>query len=194
MHFAVYGRLPIYVATLLLATLFEVACAIAPSMPALIILRFFAGFFSSAPLSNAGGSLNDIGNSVIRTIALPIYAWVGFTGTVIGPIITGFIVDSPVLNWTWAFWVTAIYHAFSLVLTFIFMPETLAPALLRYKAIKLRRTTGLPYKSEAEDISLREATVRCLVRPFQILVREPIVQLFVLYLSGELSYSISSPD
>lgn len=50
--FAVYGRLPVYAFTIILATLFEIGCALAPSMGALIVLRLFAGFFSAAPLSN----------------------------------------------------------------------------------------------------------------------------------------------
>ena len=49
---AVYGRLPVYTFTLILATLFEVGAGLAPSMPALIILRFFGGVFAATPLSN----------------------------------------------------------------------------------------------------------------------------------------------
>lgn len=48
----VYGRLPVYAFTIILASLFELGCALAPNMPALIVLRFIAGFFSAAPLSN----------------------------------------------------------------------------------------------------------------------------------------------
>ncbi len=53
---AVYGRLPIYVLTVFLATIFELAAALAPNITALLILRFIAGLVSSAPLSNVGGT------------------------------------------------------------------------------------------------------------------------------------------
>lgn len=52
----VYGRLPVYAVTIVLATLFEVGAGLAPSMPALIILRFFAGVFAATPLSNGQSS------------------------------------------------------------------------------------------------------------------------------------------
>lgn len=62
----VYGRLPVYAFTIILATLFEIGCALAPSMGALIVLRFIAGFFSAAPLSN--GKYDNITRGLARTL------------------------------------------------------------------------------------------------------------------------------
>jgi len=65
------------------------------------------------------------------------------------------------------------------------MPETNGPALLKYKAIRLRRMTGdSKYKAEIEEETLMRATQRSLKRPFVMLAVEPVVQFFVLYLTG----------
>ena len=61
----VYGRLPVYAFTIILASLFELGCALAPSMPALIVLRFIAGFFSAAPLSNGTFDPNQFSQPLI---------------------------------------------------------------------------------------------------------------------------------
>ncbi|ORY27999.1 major facilitator superfamily domain-containing protein [Naematelia encephala] len=179
-----HGRLPIYVGSLIIATLFEIACALAPSIGALIVLRFLAGFFSAAPLSNAGGSLNDVGRALSRTLTLPMFATTGFLGPLLGPLIGGFIVENDTLGWRWAFWIAAIWNAFAFGLVVVFMPETLGHALLKYKAVRLRKVTGdMRWKAKVEDETLVEATVRSLKRPFLMLALEPIVIMFVLYLT-----------
>ncbi len=74
----------------------------------------------------------------------------------------------------------------------IFMPETLAPALLKFKAIRLRRLTrDGKWRAKVQDESLKEATVRALKRPFVMLAVEPVVQFFIVYLTGELIFSLS---
>jgi DHA1 family multidrug resistance protein-like MFS transporter len=206
--------MPVYSFTIILATLFEIGCALSPSLPALIILRLFAGFFSAAPLSNAGGSLNDIGNPVFRTLGLPLFTTTGFVGPILGPIIGSYIAQSG-LGWRWCYWITAIWNGASFVLVMLFMPETLGPALLKYKAIAWRKaasesdsagrtsandsegsTRGLEsgekkletgrirWRAEIEDESLGIALQRNLKRPFIMLVKEPILIFFSIYLTG----------
>lgn len=181
-------------------------------MPALIVLRFIAGFFSAPPLANSGGSLNDIGNPIFRTLALPICTSMGFVGPILGPIIGSFVAES---NWGWrgCYWVTAIWNGVSFGMVVLFMPETLGHALLKYKAIAWRAVDGkiettssgarLPgtggnekdgqgvsgprkpvWRAEVEDESLMVALVRSLKRPFKMLVREPILVFFSIYLTG----------
>ena len=183
----VYGRFPIYFTALLLTTLFNIGCALAPSISSLIALRFLAGLVSAAPLSNAGGTLSDLGSPITRTITLPIYAVMGFIGTVIGPLTGGFIVNSS-LGWRWAYWITALMTAAIWMITTAFMPETNGLAILRYKAIRLRKLTGYDrtvIRAELEERTLRQATLTAIERPPIMLIREPIIQLFCLYLASE---------
>jgi len=182
----VYGRLPVYVGTIFLATIFEIACAVAPNAPALLVLRFIAGLVSSAPLSNAGGTLNDIGTNVSRTLMFSLFSSCGFIGPVLAPLIGGYIVENEQYGWRWCYWVTAIWNALAFILVTCFMPETLGSALLKFKAQKLRKTTGKSgWRAKVEDESLKEATVGALKRPFKMLAVEPVVQFFVLYLTSE---------
>ncbi|WWC85172.1 uncharacterized protein L201_000029 [Kwoniella dendrophila CBS 6074] len=179
-----YGRLPIYLITMLLATLFEIGAALAPNVPALLILRLIAGFWSSAPLSNSGGTLNDIGDPVLRTIALPLFTTAGFAGPTLGPIIGGFVSNAEGYGWRWCYWICAIWNGLAFLLSFFFMPETLAPALIKYKAVKYRLKTGENvWRAPIEDQDIHKLTVKYLQRPFVLLGKEPIIQLFVLYLT-----------
>jgi MFS family permease len=206
----------VYTLTILLATLFEIGCALSPSLPALIILRLFAGFFSAAPLSNAGGSLNDIGNPIFRTLGLPLFTTTGFVGPILGPIIGSYVAEN--LGWRWCYWITAIWNAASFVLVVGFMPETLGGALLKYKAVawraesesraeresesdrvkgevtggnaregtdkRERRDEPVKWRAEIEDESFGVALSRSLKRPFIMLVKEPILVFFSVYLTG----------
>lgn len=202
----VYGRMPVYTITILLATLFEIGCALSPSLPALIILRLFAGFFSAAPLSNAGGSLNDMGNPVFRTLGLPLFTTTGFAGPILGPIIGSYIARE--IGWRWCYWITAIWNGFCFLMVILLMPETLPGALLKYKAMAWRAASGtsvqrpnrgkgeaegegegekrqnIMWKAEIEDESFGVALQRNLKRPFIMLVKEPILIFFSVYLTG----------
>ncbi|ODO08669.1 MFS multidrug transporter [Cryptococcus wingfieldii CBS 7118] len=178
-----YGRLPVYLITIFLATVFQIACAVAPNLPALLILRLIAGVWSTTPLSNAGGSLNDVGDPVLRTIAMPLFSTAGFLGPCLGPIIGGFVAQNPAYGWRWCYWVCAIWNGLAFLLCFFFMPETLSSALLKFKAVAYRRATGQDvWRARIEDETFGELTPKYLWRPFKMLGQEPVVQFFIAYL------------
>lgn len=83
-------------------------------------------------------------------------------------------------------WVLFIFAGACFVLT-LFIPETLAPIILRRKAAKLRKETGDPnYRTleELERLPLSETLKIALVRPIVMLLTEPIVMFmsFCAYL------------
>lgn len=55
-----YGRRPVYIATLIPATLFVIGCALSKNAAAMLITRFFAGMLGCTALSNSPGSINDV--------------------------------------------------------------------------------------------------------------------------------------
>lgn len=59
----------------------------------------------------------------------------------------------------------------------IFIPETLAPVLLRRKAEKIRKTTGQKCYTleELEKLPFSETLKIALVRPFLMIFQEPII-------------------
>lgn len=68
----------------------------------------------------------------------------------------------------------------------LFLPETYAPILLKWKAANLREITGdHRYMSQMEvaNTKLRDRIVANLWRPILLFAFEPIAVLFTLYLS-----------
>ena len=148
-------------------------------------MRLLAGINSAAPLSNAGGSLNDIGNPVTNTFVVPLFATCGFAGPTLAPLIGGYLADTERLGWRWCFYLCAIWHGALCIALTIFMPETLASALLAYKAARLRATTGdTSWRAKIQDEALKTATIRALKRPFVLMTCEPILICFIAYMTS----------
>lgn len=71
------------------------------------------------------------------------------------------------------------------IFAFITIPETYSPVLLAQRAKRLRHKThnwALHSTSEEREISLKDIGTRYLLRPAQMLVREPILFLITLYM------------
>ena len=51
---------PIYHVSNVCFICFTIGCALAPTLDALIVFRFFAGVFGSTPITNGGGSIADM--------------------------------------------------------------------------------------------------------------------------------------
>lgn len=96
----IYGRKPAVLIPYFVAAIFSFGTAAAKDIQTIIITRFFAGFFGSAPVTNTGGVLGDIWSPTERGVALVFYAFAVISGPVLGPIVGGAIVQS-YLRWRW---------------------------------------------------------------------------------------------
>jgi multidrug resistance protein len=94
----IYGRNPVYRCVLCLFVLFNVGCALSPNIAALLVFRFFSGFFGSPTVTNSGGSLTDLWPSSHRSVPLALFTAAMFLGPVIAPIIAGFLTKVSVRN------------------------------------------------------------------------------------------------
>lgn len=131
----VYGRKPAVLIPYFFAAVFSFGTATAKDIQTIIITRFFAGFFGSAPITNTGGLLwtilggkaritdlvlagvlGDIWAPTQRGIAIVFYAFAVLGGPVLGPIIGGAIVQS-YLRWRWTEYVGSINVCTEPVLT-----------------------------------------------------------------------------
>jgi MFS family permease len=180
-----FGRNPVYICTLSLFMVFIMASGLAPNIGAQLIFRFLAGFFASTPFTTAGGSLSDIWSPLERVYTFPIFAVAGFIGPVLGPVIGGFIAESPV-SWRWTEWTTLIMSGIVLVSFVLFQPETFEPILLKWKAAHIRvLSADTRYRAPVElhQISFITRLWQALCRPFLLTATEPIIILFSLYLS-----------
>ncbi|KAI0049050.1 MFS general substrate transporter [Auriscalpium vulgare] len=181
------GRRPIFIVTLALYTLFHIGQAHAQNITTLLVTRFFSGFFACAPLTNGGGVMADIWDPINRGIATSVFAAAVFLGPVIGPVVGGYVTVSS-LGWRWVFWVMMIFAGACTSFAFLFLPETYAPAILAAKAKRLRKQDPVGNKdvfaeSERVQWSPKELIHRTILRPFKMLLVEPILLLVTVYLS-----------
>lgn len=179
------GRWPVYVTCLAIFGCWLVGAALAPNIASQIVFRGLAGFFGSAPLTVAGGSMSDLWTIKERTWTFPLFAIIGFGGPVLGPVIASYIGTSSYVSWRWAEWVMLIADGIVLCLVLAFMRETMPARLLLYKAHILRKVTGDDrFLSQAEVAGHQVSAVlqKNFTRPF-LLALEPIVIAYTLYLT-----------
>jgi MFS family permease len=155
----------------------------APNIGALLSCRFIAGFFAAAPLTLAGGAISDVWDTNERGFAIALFAAAPYGGPVLGPIVGGFVGET--IGWRWTLWVNMIF-AGVVTLSLATVPETYAPVILKHRAKKIRQESGdNSYVTEQEAFKrpLAGIVVETLVRPFQMLVQEPILLLMSLYIA-----------
>jgi DHA1 family multidrug resistance protein-like MFS transporter len=95
----VYGRKTAVLTPYFIAACFSFGTATAKDIQTIMITRFFAGFFGSAPVTNTGGVLGDLYSPGQRGIAMAGYALAVVGGPVLGPIVGSAVVVQPFLRW-----------------------------------------------------------------------------------------------
>ncbi|KAK9234238.1 major facilitator superfamily domain-containing protein [Lipomyces kononenkoae] len=176
-----FGRNMVYIATLAVFSIFIMASALAQNFALQMVFRFLAGFFGSTPLVCAGGSIADMWDPLEKTYGFPIYAIASFGGPVLGPVFSSYV-GAP---WRWAEWISLITSGVVLTIVVLFLPETYAPLILKWKASHLRQITGdARFKAELEATHTAFWTRMriALSRPF-VMALEPIIILMALYLT-----------
>lgn len=181
----VYGRQILFFITYGILTAFNAGAAGSQNIQTLLILRFFAGAFGSAVLSNAGGVIADMFNAAQRGLALSVFAAAPFMGPTLGPIVGGFLGQSK--GWRWVEGLMAIFTGALWILGSLTIPETYAPVLLRKRALALSKATGAVYTSKLEIGSgkpvLSKKIKVALSRPWVLLIKEPIVLILSIYMA-----------
>ncbi|WWC57511.1 uncharacterized protein I303_100043 [Kwoniella dejecticola CBS 10117] len=177
------GRRLLWIVPTFAYIIFNIPCALAPNIGCLLASRFICGFFGSAPLTLAGGTIADIWGPEERGFAIAIFAAAPYTGPVIGPLIGGFI--GKYAGWRWLYWVNMISAGVVWAAT-LTIPETFAPALLKRRAKQLRQDAcddSFVTEQELFRKPLGEIVIETLIRPFEMLATEPILLLMSLYIS-----------
>ncbi|KAH9965340.1 MFS polyamine transporter [Russula dissimulans] len=181
-----FGRRAILIPTITAFTLFHLGQALAQNMSTLIVTRFLSGFFASAPLNNSGGVVADLWDVERRVAASSLLFASVFLGSTLGPPVAGFIVSSDI-GWRWVYWVEMIFAGVCTITSFLFIPETYGPYILRKKAERLRKEDPVRNKNLRAEGEV-EWTVgivleKTLFRPFKMLAQEPILVLITIYSS-----------
>lgn len=130
-----------------------------------------------------GGCLADIWDNSERGLPMSIFSATVFMGPCLGPVMAGYLSAE---GWRANYYLLLGISGSACVVAAVALPETYAVVLLRRRAVKLRKETGdQGYMTNQERFKkpLAEVMKESLIRPIDILVTEPIVFLFSLYLA-----------
>ncbi|KAL3488239.1 major facilitator superfamily domain-containing protein [Aspergillus germanicus] len=178
-----YGRRSVLTAANVIFVLFQVACALAPSMPALIAFRTLAGIGGSACLTTGGGVVADLFTAEQRGLAMSVFTFGPLFGPVLGPICGGFIAERA--GWRWVFWTLAISGGFLTALVAVFNQETNPVVLIQKKTERLRKqlqNTDLKSCYETANPDSKSLSYT-LASPFRLLFLSPVVFLAATYIA-----------
>ncbi|VUC37055.1 unnamed protein product [Clonostachys rosea] len=170
-----YGRRPIYLVSWTMYIIWLVPQAVARNITTVIIGRFFDGLSGSAFLAVSAGTVGDLFDRDGLQGPMLMFSLAPFVGPAIGPVMGGFINYST--NWRWTYYVLLIW-AFVIWLSIVFLvPETHHSLILKRKAIKKRKETSddrWKAPMEMTDKSVASAIGHSLLRPFELLIFEPM--------------------
>ncbi|KAB5566872.1 major facilitator superfamily domain-containing protein [Coniochaeta sp. 2T2.1] len=177
-----YGRRPIYLASFASFLIWLIPSAVAQNIQTMIVARFFQGLAGSAFLSVSGGTVSDMFARNQMQAAMAVFTLAPFAGPSLGPLFGGFINSN--VSWRWTHYVLLIWAGVLLVTIYVFVPETYHPVLLKRKAQKLRKETGDDrWKApiEKQKKSILSTVGHSLLRPFQLLLGEPMCLILDIY-------------
>ncbi|KAJ5556053.1 Major facilitator superfamily domain general substrate transporter [Penicillium frequentans] len=184
-----YGRRKILNLSTSFFVLFQIGCALAPNLSALIVFRLLTGIGGSACLTIGGGVVSDLFEPEQRGMAMSIFSAGPLFGPVLGPICGGFISERA--GWRWVFWVLVIAGGSLTLFGMIFNRETNPVIIIRHKTALLRKDLGRSdlrsYYEKMRDTGDRKSKgiefLRGLTTPFQLLFLSPIVSIIALYIA-----------
>lgn len=84
----IYGRRPLYLISVLLFGILTLPVALARNIEAVLISRFFGGFFGGTMIASAPGTVTDVTNEGYRALALSCWSLGTMNGPVLGKIET----------------------------------------------------------------------------------------------------------
>ncbi|KAF1951270.1 MFS general substrate transporter [Byssothecium circinans] len=174
----VLGRTLILLVVLGLFCCFNLGCALAPNVEALLVLRFLCGFFGAPTATNSGSSLADIWPQSQQSVPFSLFTTGSSLGPVVAPIVGGFVAEN--VSWIWHYWIVTIFSGIVYVAMLFLPPETYATVPLQRK----KKQAGI----EPARISFQERYANDLTRPWIMLFTEPI--LFTLGLCSAFIWGI----
>lgn len=178
-----FGRRPVYLICLAIATLLILPCALATSLVEIIVVRFLGALFGAVMICNAAGTVADISTEDDRAKYMSLWSIAPLNGPVTGPLIGGFVYQY--LGWRWDMWLVLILAGVANVLMFT-VKETYTPAVLKKKSAKLRKEEDDDrYWCEYDDAVRSTAQLMKinLSRPFILSATEPILWFFNIWIS-----------
>lgn len=173
-----YGRKPIYLLTTPISMIFILGTAFCKHFYQILILRFFTGVFVSPAMAVAGGSISDIFDRNMVGLAMSVFALTPFCGTILGPIIGSFAMETK--TWQWVMWLQLMFCGTCVPLV-IFLPETFKPAILAKRAHQRGINLVREHHKSSWQKEIKEMLTVSALQPLQMFYKEPIVLFLSIY-------------
>ncbi|KAH8592962.1 major facilitator superfamily domain-containing protein [Bisporella sp. PMI_857] len=182
----IYGRRYVLTAANVFFCVWQIGCALAPSLNSLIVFRFLAGIGGSGCLTIGGGVIADCFHPDRRGLATSVYSVGPLFGPVVGPICGGFIGQR--IGWRWVFWLLLISGSVITIGIECLTTETNPRVLIQRKVKRLQKELNRPelrsvYDSPDGHNSSSAILLHGFLRPLKMLFLSPIVFLLSLYLA-----------
>ncbi|OJD35820.1 benomyl methotrexate resistance protein [Diplodia corticola] len=185
-----FGRRAVYFVCTPIFGLFTLGSGFSQSIASLTVCRFFAGCFGSPALSVGNATLSDVWAPHERAIPMAIIVCAPFLGPTLGPLIGGFVAEGK--GWRWTQWVILFFTVAFLSPAF-FMSETYRKQILQRRAKRqqrlesngpeLHRTETAASRASRAAQGMQALLMNTIGRPVHMLVTEPIIGLFSLYVA-----------
>ncbi|TVY59036.1 MFS transporter prlG [Lachnellula cervina] len=182
----IYGRRFVLTGANVFFCVWQIGCALAPNLSALIVFRFLAGIGGSGCLTIGGGVIADLFNADRRGLATAVYSMGPLFGPVIGPICGGFIAEQ--IGWRWVFWILLIAGSLVSIGIETLNRETNPRVLISRKVKRLQKELNRTdlrscYEPEGPTHSATHIMIKGFMRPLVMLFKSPIVFLLCLYMA-----------
>ncbi|KAF9694212.1 hypothetical protein EKO04_008043 [Ascochyta lentis] len=186
------GRMPGYFIGYIVFELFLFGSAFADNFATIVVTRFFGGGASSVAINIVGGSISDIWKGdKARSLPMSLFGFTSVAGIALGPFVGSAIVqickpsvglESP---WRWIYYIQIIYNAALIPVFWLILRETRGDVILKKRAQRLRKETGreIYAESELDNPSVVQLLKVSFMRPTKMLVSEPVVIFFTLWIS-----------
>lgn len=119
----VYGRRPVFLVSLIMSVIGNVACGVSPNYGAIMFFRAFVAFFLSPASALSSAVVTDLFFRTERARGVGICTLMFSLGIPFGPFVFGFV--TPRADFRWIFWVLAIVNGIQFIAHFLLGHETL---------------------------------------------------------------------
>ncbi|KAL5327690.1 hypothetical protein ACEPPN_005393 [Leptodophora sp. 'Broadleaf-Isolate-01'] len=200
------GRYPVFVGAGIVYLICQICCAVTPTYAGMVVARFWVGVGSSVFSTMVGGVVSDLYHAEGRNTPMALFSGAALFGTGMGPLVSGFVAQNT--SWRWVFWVQVITCGCLITAVTLVFRETRGSILLSRKATCLNQwyeereaagyigfdmTIGAEktesqrlrwkVKSDEERESITKMIGISVYRPFHLLVTEPVVFFFSLWVA-----------
>ncbi|KAI9645639.1 hypothetical protein NHQ30_006381 [Ciborinia camelliae] len=183
----IYGRRYVLTGGNIIFCLWQIGCALAPSLETLIGFRFLAGLGGSGCLTVGAGMIADLFHADRRGLATSLFSLGPLFGPVIGPIAGGFVAQR--IGWRWVFWILFIAGTLITIGIEILNVETNPRLLIKRKVARLSKELNrsdlrsVYDPSNSAHHSKSSVLANAMIRPLKMLMFSPIVFSLSLYMA-----------